>query len=194
MKEVIMKRMVLFSVLLFCIVFVAHMVQGQEMKRQVVQDGHYFQYEGVLTDRSGEKLEGEYLMIFRVYDTMTSGSPLWEESRRVVVNDGAFKVVLGRKNPIPSTEEGPCYIGITIDGDDLSPRQPLPSRVGSDVVADISTPPVGVMDDPYMIGPPMVLPYGAGGDCWLCPDIGCNRNGKLAGGTGRWRREWWLGG
>jgi hypothetical protein len=155
-----MKRLAFFTVMLFCIVFIAHMATGQVAKKQVVQDARFLEYEGVLTGTTGEKLTGEYLMMFHVYDTKTSGLPLWEENHRVTVKDGEFRVTLGKKSRLPISDARAYYVSITINEEVLSPRQLFTVGVDNDIVTEGSTPP---FDDTDVVDPPVVVPYGVGG-------------------------------
>lgn len=153
-----MKRLSLLPVMFLCIVLIAHVVKGQVMKQEVVQETRYLQYEGVLTDRFGEKMSGEYTMMFRLYDSPTSPAHLWEETHRVEVRDGEFRVTLGQSSPLPPVEEEFYRIGVFIDGEELSPRHPVRLTGGDETV-------VGGMVIPaarVTVDPPVAEPYGVG--------------------------------
>lgn len=62
-------------------------------------------YQGVLTDLSGSPMpDGQYQMIFKIYNAATGGTPLWteewKEGAKVTLNGGLFNVLLGTINPI----------------------------------------------------------------------------------------------
>ena len=87
-------------------------------------------YQGTLTDSTGNPIDGTRSMRFYLYDDSTGGSDIWSEQQNdVPINDGFFQVILGSSNPIPHT----IFDGTTkwftsmIEPEviQLSPRQPL---------------------------------------------------------------------
>jgi hypothetical protein len=79
-------------------------------------------YQGVLTDSSGNRLNGYYNMAFSVYDTSDGGTALWTETQyEVFVDQGVFNVLL---NIPDSVWSGP--------GDELIPRRYLGVVMGED--------------------------------------------------------------
>ncbi|MEO0102635.1 MAG: hypothetical protein ABIK81_02905 [candidate division WOR-3 bacterium] len=87
-------------------------------------------YQGKLTDNSGNPLNGHFDMTFTIYDAATGGNLYWQETQSgVLVAQGIFNVLLGRLNPINSLPEGPdCFLEINIGGTTLSPRQRIVSN------------------------------------------------------------------
>ncbi len=87
-------------------------------------------YQGMLLDPSGNPLNGNYEITFRIYNAPTGSTPLWEEARTgvnaVPVQAGIFNVILGSLNPIPATmmQSNPdLFLGITIGEDaEMLPR------------------------------------------------------------------------
>ena len=122
-REARMKRLVLFTLALLCVVSIFHMAMGQVAKKKAVQDSRYLQYEGVLTDPSGARMTGEYTVTFTIYDSPDAAVPQWVEVHNVYVNDGAFKVTLGKNTPLPSRDTENSQIGVSINGEELLPRQ-----------------------------------------------------------------------
>jgi hypothetical protein len=134
-----MRRLVLFSVFVFCVLMLVAMANAQIIKRKgIVADSRYVKYEGVLSDPSGGELDGEYMITFRIYDSLSSTTPLWEESHRVTVESGGFQVILGKRASIPSSEEESYYIGLFIEGEGLFPRNRLHTEWDPGVEADLS--------------------------------------------------------
>jgi hypothetical protein len=85
-------------------------------------------YQGYLTDGSGNPLDGTYGMNFSLYDAATGGTREWgpETHNNVQVNDGLFSVGLGETvamDPYDIFDEQ-LYLQITINGINLS-RQML---------------------------------------------------------------------
>ncbi len=90
-------------------------------------------YQGYLTDSEGSPVaNGDYGMIFSLYDTATGYEPIWAESQTVSVNNGVYNVILGQlDNELdPTVLETPLYLGVKVGEDDeMTPRQKLTSTV-----------------------------------------------------------------
>ncbi|OGU33294.1 MAG: hypothetical protein A2057_10760 [Ignavibacteria bacterium GWA2_35_9] len=86
-------------------------------------------YQGVLTDNAGIVVPNDnYTLTFRLYDAITGGTLLWEESRIIPVEQGLFEVILGEVVPITLPFNQPYWLGITVGTDpELSPRAALSS-------------------------------------------------------------------
>ncbi|MEO0125079.1 MAG: hypothetical protein ABIK99_02255, partial [candidate division WOR-3 bacterium] len=87
-------------------------------------------YQGKLTNASGQPQQGTFNMVFSIYNTETGGSALWEETQSVTTDaQGLFNVLLGSVNPPVVIPEGPdCYLEITVEGTTLTPRQRIVSN------------------------------------------------------------------
>ena len=60
-------------------------------------------YQGHLTDLAGNAYNGERQITFRLYDALTEGNVVWEETLAdVLVSDGYFHVNLGLNPAAPS--------------------------------------------------------------------------------------------
>jgi hypothetical protein len=62
-------------------------------------------YQGRLTDPSGNPKNGTFTMQFALYDAATGGNQLpsgspWSETQSVTVTDGVFNVLLGSVTPL----------------------------------------------------------------------------------------------
>lgn len=88
-------------------------------------------YQGRLADAVGNPITNTVPMIFRLYDSPTTGAvPLWEEQwtgpSSVLVSDGLFNVMLGSLTAIPQSvidNNGSLWLGITAGTDDeMQPR------------------------------------------------------------------------
>jgi hypothetical protein len=87
-------------------------------------------YQGLLTDQStGDPVaDGNYALVFSLYDVETGGSPLWQENQEVAVEDGLFSVMLGSNESLNTSlfDGSPLYVGVKVDGDtEMTPRQCL---------------------------------------------------------------------
>lgn len=63
--------------------------------------GGGLEYHGRLSDAAGKAQGGTFLLRFRLWDAITGGRSVWEESRYVRAAEGAFSVRLGDKRPLP---------------------------------------------------------------------------------------------
>ena len=92
-------------------------------------------YQGRLADASGAPLTGTYIIVFRLYNVASGGSPLWEESwtgaNSVQVNGGLFNVMLGSLTPIPQNVingNSSLWLGVDVGTDaEMTPRVQLGS-------------------------------------------------------------------
>ncbi len=57
--------------------------------------GPQFTYQGVLTDASGNPLNGSVTITYRIFNTDTGGTALYTQSESVTVTDGRFDSVVG---------------------------------------------------------------------------------------------------
>ncbi len=85
-------------------------------------------YQGQLTDPSGTPVEdGVYTMTFSIYNSATTGFPLWTQTSAVTITNGLFDVALGSiANPINAAvfPGGPRWLGVQVDPDpEMTPRQ-----------------------------------------------------------------------
>jgi len=92
-------------------------------------------YQGRLTDRSGAPLNSAVNMAFNLYTNRTGGVPLWTSATRTITpTNGLFTVYLGGGSdpdlgftlPMPDV----AFIGVTVNGEDMTPRQPLNTVLG----------------------------------------------------------------
>ncbi|MFQ6031829.1 MAG: hypothetical protein ACE5K2_02815, partial [Candidatus Zixiibacteriota bacterium] len=117
-----MKRMfsvtVIFSVVLLAVASIA-----------TADVPNLMQYQGFLTDESGEPLDTIVSMTFTIYDDPIEGWVWWTETRdSVIVANGLFNVLLGSVNPISDTVFAGTqrWLGITVGSDpEISPRTRL---------------------------------------------------------------------
>ena len=87
-------------------------------------------YHGVLADRSGEPLSGQFAIEFTLYDAATGGSKLWSESQEILVQNGIFNVLLGSVAPLQYGlfDGRDLYLALKVGGDaEMSPRKRLVS-------------------------------------------------------------------
>ncbi len=85
-------------------------------------------YQGMLTDDAGVPVTGTYSIEFRIYNTETGGTAIWNETQSVTATDGIFNVILGAATAIPYSvfNGGDKYLALKIDTDpEMSPRKRL---------------------------------------------------------------------
>jgi len=82
-------------------------------------------YQGRLTDSSGNPLSGTYTMTFRIYEASLGGTALATDTHSVTVMDGLFSTTI---NLGTSSFDGRAlWLGITVQGEasEMTPRQEL---------------------------------------------------------------------
>jgi hypothetical protein len=91
-----------------------------------------FNYQGRLTDTSGNPLDGSYSMRFRIYDQLSGGTLLWDsDAKTVAVSQGLFSIDLSPPQDIFNGQS--LYMGTRVQGVDLTPRRqilPAPYALG----------------------------------------------------------------
>jgi hypothetical protein len=84
-------------------------------------------YQGILTDSLGNRLNGTYGMTFCIYKDSVDGTPLWCETQDdVEVTCGIFNVQLGAVDSIPLEvfRGRNRWLGVTVEGDaEMTPRR-----------------------------------------------------------------------
>jgi len=86
-------------------------------------------YQGFLTNSTSQPLDvpAGVPMTFALFDVLTSGAALYSESQSVAVNKGVFNVVIGSVTPLTLSFDVPYFLEVTVNGETLTPRQPLAS-------------------------------------------------------------------
>ena len=98
-------------------------------------------YQGILSE-SGAKVNGEKTITFKLYDTESGGTALWDNYKILNVQNGVFEVVLGEDKSLDLPFDKPYWLGIKVGaGAELTPRIPLTSAaysLNAQSVADAS--------------------------------------------------------
>lgn len=94
-------------------------------------------------DSYGNPIEGEVILILRIYEEEYGGAELWSESHYVIVVGGMTNIVLGATMPFPFDPfDGVTrYLGASVNGEGEGPRQILISAnvmEGSDISIDLT--------------------------------------------------------
>ena len=86
-------------------------------------------FQGFVTNSSGVPLEGDYDILFQIYDVETGGTHLWEATYLgLTLEGGVFDVILGETTPLTLAFDQQYWIGITVPtgtGNELVPRTKL---------------------------------------------------------------------
>ncbi len=97
---------------------------------------HQINYQGHLLDNAGNPVTGEFDFVFTIYNVPTDGTALWSETHEnIYIDQGVFSALLGEVQPISMRFDIPMWLGITVGGEILVPRQPLTS-VGQAIQAE----------------------------------------------------------
>jgi len=85
-------------------------------------------YQGKLTNTIGVAINGSYSLTFRIFDVESGGTALWSETHfSVPITKGMFSVILGSETALNLPFDDQYWIEIAVNGEVLSPRQPLTS-------------------------------------------------------------------
>ena len=87
-------------------------------------------YQGMLTqsDDKTPVTNGNYPILFSIFNTSSGGSSLWTHTYNVSVTNGLFNVILGDSGaPIDLPFDEDYWLEITVEGNTLSPRTRLTS-------------------------------------------------------------------
>ena len=104
---------------------------GDQPSQQVVDAASVsfvLHYQGQLLNPAtgAPKPNGDYSMIFKIYNAPTGGTALWTESKNVSVTDGLFSTLLGDTTALdPAVFTGQdLWLGVTVGSDpEATPRQ-----------------------------------------------------------------------
>ena len=104
-------------------------INGLASAARAASSTNIINYQGYLADNNGEPVNGSIDMTFRVYNTATGGTPLWQETwseaNAISVSDGIFDVALGDINAtLAEIAQGQSdlYLGVTVGTSELTPR------------------------------------------------------------------------
>jgi len=87
-------------------------------------------YQGTLTDSAGLPVSATKAMTFKVYATISDATSKWTSViQSVVVKNGNFSVNLGEQDafPINLFDNDSLFLGVSVDGVELTPRKRLAS-------------------------------------------------------------------
>lgn len=85
-----------------------------------------FSYQGLLTDSGGTPVaDGTYNAEFRLFHQASGGTAQWTEARTITIADGLFNTEVGSEDVPAEIYSQPTWLEVSINGETLSPRQPL---------------------------------------------------------------------
>lgn len=97
------------------------------------------------TAAGGPAPDGNYILIFALYDAIDAAKPVWKElQNKVVVANGVFAVTAGLDQALdltPLASSKPLWLGVQVGGDDELPRvaiQPVPRALWAEKAGDIT--------------------------------------------------------
>jgi hypothetical protein len=143
----------------------------------LAQEGPLLNVQGVLKGAGGGALpDGAQTMTFKLYKEPSGGSALWQEIADVNVTGGVYSHDLGSEVPLNLSDfNEQLYLGITIDGLELSPRARLTSapyamRAFAVNSAKKQVGCLGALGDVKMSPLPPQQFRAENGDCWVLMD------------------------
>jgi len=105
-------------------------------------------YQGKLTNAQGQLIDGQYNMVFTLFDAASGGTQKWTETHNSVqVTNGLFNVMLGATNNLTTVFQGndSLWLQVTIGTETLLPRQEMASVGYALNIADALKVPRGVI-------------------------------------------------
>ncbi|OAV45700.1 hypothetical protein [Lewinella sp. 4G2] len=83
--------------------------------------------QGTLKDVNGASVsDGDQNITFKIYDALTGGTVIWQETSDVRVTGGIYSHQLGSVDPISGGMfSGPRWLGVVVNGLELTPRSPM---------------------------------------------------------------------
>jgi hypothetical protein len=134
---------------------------------------HMINYQGRLTDDSGNPMDTTISMEFTIYDDSTGGTAVWTETHAAVtVTSGFFNILLGSVSPITDTvfSEPERYLGLKVGGDpEISPRIGLAAVAYAHRVSTVDGSTGGTIGGSTYIGSVVIKPvphcWNWAGDC-----------------------------
>jgi hypothetical protein len=105
-------------------------------------------YQGMLRDYDGNIVpDGNYSVIFRIYDVESEGTPLWGEPDTVAVADGVFSTILGDLYVLELPFDRQYWLSIEVESTgELSPRIQLTSSPYARMAGGFDLPNGGSLD------------------------------------------------
>lgn len=89
---------------------------------------HVINYQGRLTDKEDNPLNGNFLVTFRFYEVQEGGTSTWEESHILSIRNGVFSALLGSITPLNVNFDKDLWLGIEVASDgEMTPRIKLAS-------------------------------------------------------------------
>ena len=88
---------------------------------------HLLNYQGYLTNASGQPVTGTVAMVLRLYDAPAAATALYSETQATVgVNNGIYVVAIGSVTALTLPFDVPYWLGVKVGADpEMTPRQPL---------------------------------------------------------------------
>jgi hypothetical protein len=73
-------------------------------------------WQGVLTDESGNLLNGDYQITTKLYDSETGSTALWSETQTITIADGLANIILGQNTSLSIGFDEQYWLELAIDG------------------------------------------------------------------------------
>ncbi|MBN1587460.1 MAG: hypothetical protein JW937_08580, partial [Candidatus Omnitrophica bacterium] len=74
----------------------------------------YLNFQGRLTDTSGNALNGDFDLVIRLYDATEGGTAFWTETHEVSLTEGLFNVMLGKNTALDWEFDAAAYLSIEV--------------------------------------------------------------------------------
>ena len=119
------------TLVLFILFFIYQSVTAHHAAQTTIASSSpLLSYQGTLTNINGNLITDSVEIEFALYNQAEGGTPIWTEAyaedQSVQVTEGQFHVLLGSQTPLnPDDLTGDVFLGITIGGEEMLPRERL---------------------------------------------------------------------
>ncbi len=166
-----MRTFMSFLAMLYIALFILYASNAQ------AQSNPKISIQGTLKDATGAAVsDGNYSVIFKLYDAATGGTVKWEETATVAAAGGIYSHKLGSVTALnPGIFTSQLYLALTVQGFELTPRTEL-TYTAYAMAVEFVTCSGAVGDVKYSILNPTQF-AAQNGDCWIPMD------GRSIGGS-----------
>ena len=116
-----MKRLIILAGLIILLFLVLIWIRGTSLSLAGIPK--LINYQGMLTDNSGNPLTGTFNITFKIYNASSGGDSIWGETQYgVSVDTGLFNVNLGDSTPINLDFSEDYWLDITVETEHMPDR------------------------------------------------------------------------
>lgn len=171
-QKLLQSNLIIFTLMLFCLTCFTTFGQTKKISMQ-----------GFLKDANGKAIaDGPQSLTFKIYTVALGGTAIWTEVQPITISGGVYSAQLGSVTNISTLAwDVPYFVGVTVQGTELSPRTELtyaPYSFGTNKAQEVVCS-GAVGDVKYSILNPTQF-ADVNGPCWVPMDGRSMTGSKLA--------------